>query len=113
MVRIEAGLHEDAAAAEPNLNCPAVRRCLLRRPFSSRNPHFNELSRSGLAQPPLPGEELRRWKKTALPAERRHAETAASVLRHQPSPLRPRLTPIYSYTTRVAQGADDLKMELA
>jgi hypothetical protein len=43
-----------------------------------------------------------------LPAERRHALTAASLLRY-----RPRRTPIFSHTTRVAQRADDLKMGFA
>ena len=61
MVRLEARFHNEAtAAAEPNLNGPAVHRWWLRRPSGFDNLHFDELSRGGLAQPLLPGEELRR-----------------------------------------------------
>jgi hypothetical protein len=61
MVRVEARLHNNApAAAEPNLNGPAVRRGRLGRLSRSGDPHFDELFRRSLAQPLLPSEEVRR-----------------------------------------------------
>jgi len=81
MIGVEARHRKDAAAAaEPNLDRPAVRRGRLGRLSRSGDPHFDERFRRGLAQPVPPSEGVGRAQ-TALPAERRHGLTAAALFR--------------------------------
>ena len=108
MTGVEAWLHKDPAlAGQTNLNGAALRCCRLR--WCPHDLHFDERFGRRLAQPLLPGEELR-YGKTAIPAECRYGPAARALLRYQTSPLRPRLLFALSHTPTVNHCAGGLKM---
>jgi len=87
MMRIEAGLYDQASASrQPHLNRPASRRGALFR--YSGDFHRNKLRCSHFANTLLPVVKLP-ITKTAITTKRRNSLSARNLLGNQPTPLRP------------------------